>query len=161
MTFESEDELSKLLCSLGRTWEDIYLSPNYIVGFLCNLRLQWYCFSYLLQTSINYSSLFWFNIASPCVPQRGQAQRDFTLSQFHLCNTRISLPHVPARWFKCFFSSLIKSIEIKSLRWLVFSTQCVSSWKYMLWPQSSKALGQISRAKPSGSLCIRLLLCLT
>lgn len=71
--------------SIGR-----HLSPNYIVGFLCNLRLQCYCFSYPLQTNINYSSVYWFNIASPCVPQKGQAQREFTLSQFHLRNTYMS-----------------------------------------------------------------------
>lgn len=120
------------------------------------MRLQLYCFSYPLQTSINYSSLYWFNIASPHVPQKGQAQRDFTLSLFHLCNTCVSLLHVPAPWFKCFFSSLLRGTGTKSLRWLVFSTQHVNSWKHMPWPQSSKALGQMHKAEHTGSPCLGL-----
>lgn len=59
-------------------------------------------------------------------------------------------------WFKCFFSSLLRGTGAKSLRRSVFSTQHVNSWKQMLWPQSSKALGQMCGAERTGSPCLGL-----
>lgn len=71
------------------------------------------------------------------------------LSQFHHCNTCISLLQVLTPWFKCFFSFPWSGTWTIGIRWLVFPTQH-SSQRNMLQTQFSKALWQVYRTKHTG-----------
>lgn len=76
-----------------------------------------------------------------------------------LCLSSPSVIHA-SPYCKCLLLDLNASLLLcweaqeKSLRWLVISAQNVGSWKYMLWAQFCKPLGQMYRAKHAGSLCI-------